>query len=47
MMMLAMIVVRWQCCGGDQEHLRNGVTDVDITVKAARSDVDEKWTVAS
>ena len=41
-MMLAMIVARGEGCGGDQERLRNGVIDVNITTKAARSDVDTK-----
>ena len=44
---VAMIVAMRDCGEVDQEHFWNGVIDVDITVKAARSDVDKKWTVAS
>ena len=45
--MLAMTVAKKEGCGGAQEGLRNGVINVDITMKAARSNVATKWAVAN
>ena len=38
-MMLAMVVARGEGYGVDQERLRNGNIEGDMTVKAARADV--------